>query len=757
MKTRLSLRVRGIVQGVGFRPFIYRLVQAITATGFVFNDDDGVFIEIQADKAELDKFLREIKTKLPPAALISEMVVKDIPIKANETVFIIKPSPPAVERKAYISPDLAICEDCKREILDKDDRRYLYPFTNCTNCGPRFSIVKDIPYDRKNTTMNEFIMCEKCQKEYQNPLDRRFHAQPNACADCGPQYSLLDKNGKAVVVDNKLILQSVHQLLKTGKIVAVKGIGGYHLVCDAYNEQAVQNLRSRKRRFDKALAVMAGSMTAIEKLCTVSAKEKELLQSPAAPIVLLAKKNTYNLAASVAPGNEYLGIMLPYAPIHCLLLENEDVFVMTSANITEEPIAYKNDDALTRLNDIADYFLIHNRIINTRIDDSVVRVINNETAYIRRSRGFAPSPLLCNLNISKKIVFAAGSQLKNTFCFLKDNKAFISHHIGDLANKAANDAYKEAIEHYKNIFSLQPHIAACDMHPEYFSSKYAHKLSLPIIEVQHHHAHIASVLAENEIKDKVIGISLDGTGYGDDGNLWGGEFFVCDCASYERRAHFAYLPLPGGSKAIKEPWRIAVYLLDKLYGEKAAEKAPDLWNMLPDNWPLAVQIAKSSFNTPLSSSAGRLFDAAAAVLGIRSSINYEGQAAIELEQLSAAYRGKVLPYRIKNTAGIYQVDMLETFAALMENNVSVNQKAADFHMTMARAIYDMAAKLQKETGLDKLVLSGGVFQNITLVKLLFELLADKFTIYMNRKVPANDGGLSLGQAVIASNCYKKII
>ncbi|WP_196592966.1 carbamoyltransferase HypF [Pectinatus sottacetonis] len=754
MIKRLAIRVKGIVQGVGFRPFIYRLAYKYGIHGFVFNDGEGVFIEAQGENAKLEQFVAVLKNELPPAAVINELIIRETQLEKDNEEFVIKKSPATKKHETYISPDLAICPDCQQEIRNKNNRRYHYPFTNCTNCGPRFSIVKDIPYDRENTTMKKFVMCEQCQKEYDDPSDRRFHAQPNACGKCGPRYELQDNTGRLITADNETMLRQAHQLIKQGQIIALKGIGGYHLVCDACNKNAVDILRHRKKRFDKALAVMAGSIQAAEKICEISRLEKNLLLSPAAPIVLLKKKKKYNLPEVIAPGTQFLGVMQPYAPIHCLLLQSDDIFVMTSANISEEPIAYLNADAQKRLCSLADYFLIHDRDINMRIDDSVIRVMEKAVFYIRRSRGFAPSPI--KISNSSKEILAVGSQLKNTFCLFKNDKAFLSHHIGDLENKAANDAYKEAIIHYEKIFAIKPQIVACDMHPEYFSTKYAESLNLPLVKVQHHHAHIASVLAENNITTKVIGIALDGTGYGDDGCLWGGEFFICDCKEYKRAGHFSYIPLPGGSMAIKEPWRPAVYVMDTLYGKNAQKQKCGLWGVTPANWQLAVQIARKNFNSPLSSSAGRLFDIAAAILGIRGKINYEGQAAVELEQIAAKSSGKILPYDIKHDNGMYVLDFLPVFKCLVENNRNIAEKAADFHVTMAVAIKEMTERLKELTGINKIVLSGGVCQNKVLLELILELLQTEFIIYINRKVPANDGGLSFGQAAVAANIINDI-
>ena len=745
---RCKIRVTGIVQGVGFRPFVYRLAKENNLTGYVLNDSEGVLIEAQGEK--LDEFIRNIRLLAPPASFVSRIATVDLPFENEETDFVIKPSPQAVERETLISPDLAICADCRREIKDKNDRRYNYAFTNCTNCGPRFSIVCDVPYDRQNTTMQDFIMCGKCQTEYDSPLDRRFHAQPNACADCGPQYRLFGET--EIICDD--VIAKAHDLIKQGAIVAVKGIGGYHLACDAFNAEAVATLRRRKIREDKPFAVMAANMEAIKKLCCVSSREEKLLTSAAAPIVLLHKSEEYNLAQEVAPHNAYLGVMLAYAPVHCLLLHDDDVFIMTSANLSDEPIVYRDEDVFSHLREIADYKLVHNRVINTRVDDSVVRVFRNRQMIIRRSRGFAPAPVNLGRLKSDISVLACGSELKNTFCLTKHGGAFLSQHIGDLENMAVNDAYRESVQLFKRLFDIKPDLIACDMHPEYFSTKYAKEQNLPLVEVQHHHAHIASVLAEHNLAEKVIGVALDGTGYGADGHIWGGEFMVADLTGYERVGHFAYMPLPGGAKAVKEPWRLALYQAYEIYGEQLAGKYLEL---LKNNWQLLVQAAKARLNSPLSSGVGRVFDTVSALLGIRHKINYEGQAAIELERMAYGSTGEILPYEIYVDGGQDILDFKQAYKALydVKQLKGVSYAAQSFHLTMAQAVCDMVKKISRTTGIKTVALSGGVCQNITLMNLIYAQLADKFSVYINEKVPVNDGGISLGQAAVALAQYKK--
>lgn len=745
---RRRIRVRGIVQGVGFRPYIYRLANEHDLTGFVLNDGEGVLIEVQGTKGCLNAFMEDLRLKAPSASHIASVKSRNTAAIRSEQSFIIAPSPKADEREAMISPDLAICDDCRREITDSAGRRYRYPFTNCTNCGPRFSIVEDVPYDRKNTTMKHFAMCGECQAEYDDPADRRFHAQPNACAACGPFYRLFGKKNELHCED---VIEKAHALIKEGYIVAVKGIGGYHLACDARNEDAVSKLRARKVREDKPFAVMAADMQTIKQICAVTPSEEDLLRSSAAPIVLLRKNEHYDLAEQTAPHNDYLGVMLAYAPIHCLLLKSGDVFVMTSANLSDEPIVYRDDES-DRLEAVADYKLVHNRIINTRVDDSVARVFRGRTMMMRRSRGFAPAPVKLPF-ADEKSILACGPELKNTFCLTKHDRAFISQHIGDLENMAVNDSYKQNIELFERLFDIKPQVLVCDMHPEYFSTKYAVQRAkaedLPIVKVQHHHAHIASVLAEHEIKDKVIGVALDGTGYGGDGNIWGGEFMLADMASYERLGHFAYMPLPGGARAVKEPWRLALWQAHKLYGDEIEQFYPEL---LRPGWQLMLKAVQNGFNAPLSSGAGRVFDAVSALLGICCSINYEGQAAIELDRAAQGGCGRVLPYEVKRHDDQYILDFAETYRALYSFKQSgrIADAAMSFHLTAAKAIADILRRISTDTGIYKAVFSGGVCQNVTLMNLLYDELDSEFDLYMNEQVPPNDGGLSFGQAAAAS-------
>jgi len=566
VQTRLSklakIKVWGVVQGVGFRPFVYRLAQEHNLKGWVRNTSGSVEIEVEGDKETLKAFLTNFKAKAPPRAHIEKIETAFYPPKGY-TKFEIRQSLSQERKYQLVSPDIATCEDCKEEIFSPTDRRFHYPFTNCTNCGPRFTIIEDIPYDRPKTTMHEFKMCPECQKEYDDPLNRRFHAQPNACPKCGPSLELVDGDGNLVECSD--IIKTASKLIKTGNILAIRGLGGFQLACDATNKQAVNLLRSRKRRPAKPLAVMITSIEEVRKHCIISNEEQELLQSPECPIVLLKwKRKSSNISPVVASNLKYLGVMLPYTPLHHLLLDEVGVpLVMTSGNLSEEPIAKDNDEALRRLRGIADYFLIHNRDIYARYDDSVYMVENGKSQAIRRARGYAPYPIF--LPFKSKQILACGAELKNTFCLTKDKHAFLSQHIGDMENEETLEHYENTIELYKKLFRIEPEIIAYDMHPEYLSTKYAlqagSEQKLSLIPVQHHHAHIVSCMVENGVEEPVIGIAFDGTGYGTDGTIWGGEFLLADWHNFQRIGHLEYVPLPGGAAAIKKPYRMALSYL----------------------------------------------------------------------------------------------------------------------------------------------------------------------------------------------------
>ena len=743
---RLRIHVKGIVQGVGFRPFVYNLARCLALGGFVLNNSQGVSIEIEGGESNVTAFLHELQNSAPPLAVIDDIFVVEC-VQQGIAGFYIKHSNEQGTNRAWVSPDVGTCIDCQGEIANPDDRRYRYAFTNCTNCGPRYSIIKDVPYDRDATTMADFPMCPSCQAEYDDPNNRRFHAQPNACPVCGPEYRLVSQAGEVAAHD---VFNEVRRLIATGFIVAIKGIGGYHLACDARNEQAVSTLRRRKIREDKPFAVMCGSLEAVGQLCNLSAAEEKQLTGTPGPIVLLAKSKGYDLATSIAPGNAYLGVMLPYSPAHWLLLQPEDIWVMTSANVSDEPIAYDDQDALIRLADIADYFLVNNRDIHQPCDDSVVRVVMDKPYLLRRSRGFTPAPIKLSREIGS--ILAVGGEVKNVFCLTQGQFVFMSPHIGDLENLVTYTAYMASIAHFEKLFALQPQAVAYDLHPDYLATKYALTLPIPQVGVQHHHAHIASVLAEHGLDGKVIGVAFDGTGYGTDGTLWGGEFLVADCLEFVRVGHCQYLPLPGGAKAIKEPWRLAAWVLYNLYGKEFANFDIKLSRNLPKAWPLLMDATTKGINAPLSSSAGRLFDVAAGILGLGSVIHYEGQAAVELELAAQGVHGQLLPYKISQDHSRI-LDFMPTFAALTEavrQGASVNFLAACFHVTVAQAVVEMVHLIRQDTGLKTVALSGGVWQNkILLEKVVGMLQQDGFKVYSNQRVPLNDGGLALGQAIVA--------
>ncbi len=634
-RVRTAIRVEGIVQGVGFRPFVYSLATGLGLTGLVGNDADGVFAEVEGTQAAIDDFVHALRTKAPPLASIDRISAQPM-TAAGGTTFVIVASESSGERRTLVSADTATCADCLAEMDDPADRRYHYPFINCTNCGPRFTIIRDVPYDRPLTTMAAFEMCELCAAEYHDPADRRFHAQPTCCPRCGPRLWLTGPGGDRLTGDP---IAAAAGLLISGKILAIKGLGGYHLAVDATSREAAATLRARKHREDKPFAVLAADLDTAHRLCRLDQTAEQVLQSRRRPIVLLPKRPG-QLAESVAPGNRQLGLMLPYTPLHHLLARAAArPIVLTSGNISDEPIAYTDDDARDRLAPIADAFLGHDRAIHLRADDSVVRPFRGRESVLRRSRGYAPEPVRLR-NISfRRPVLACGAELKNTFCLGKGDRAVISQHIGDLENAATLRSFTEGIEHLGRLFDIEPELIAHDLHPDYLSTKYAIDLadrqpSLELIGIQHHHAHIASCLADNGSTGPVIGVAFDGTGYGTDGTIWGGEFLVGDLTGMRRAAHLATVPLPGGAAAIRQPWRMAAAYLDAAYpdGDRptlSVEQRNDT------QWAAITSMARQGVNSPLTSSAGRLFDAVAAILDVRDRINYEGQAAIELEQLAA--------------------------------------------------------------------------------------------------------------------------
>ncbi len=745
--------VKGIVQGVGFRPFIYRLAKKYGLTGTVSNNALGVEIIAEGDDASLESFTQSINHSPPPLALIDAVEIQSIPVKGRAE-FSIERSNGGDERFTLISPDVAVCDDCLEELFNPPDRRYRYPFINCTNCGPRFTIIQDIPYDRPKTTMSVFPMCPDCEREYHDPGNRRFHAQPNACPVCGPMLTLLDN--KRNKPDAEDILHYTAELLKDGNILAIKGLGGYHLACDAANDNAVTTLRERKRRIEKPFAVMIPDIDWLHKICSPSEDELSFIQSISHPIVLIQRKSNSPVSKHVAPQNNYIGVMLPYTPLHHILLRDAAMpLVMTSANISEEPIAYKDPDAFGRLDTIADYFLVHNREIHMRCDDSVGAILHNRQTMLRRSRGYVPYPIKLHIH-TKQPILAVGGHLKNTFCFLRDDFAFLSHHIGDLENYETLHSFTEGIEHFKNLFSITPEILAYDMHPEYLSTKYALESGIPVkIPVQHHHAHIVSCMTENNLTGETIGVSFDGTGYGSDGSIWGGEFMIATQDRFDRVAHLDYFPLPGGEKAIKEPWRIGYALLHEIFGIE--QKNPDIPFMrsLADRsaLPLLEKMITQKFNSPLTSAAGRLFDGVAAICNLRDTINYEAQAAIEFQMIADEHATGIYNYDIDTT----QTPRIIKWQGIVRNIIedirsgeTTHVISGKFHNTIAHIIADVSERIKKETGLKNIVLSGGVFQNALLLEKAVKYLSQRgMQVFTHSRVPPNDGGLALGQAVVA--------
>ncbi len=750
-----SISVRGVVQGVGFRPFVFQLAKRHNLRGWVRNTSEDVQIAVEGEAKNIEQFAKDLRGQAPPMSHIEGIeVARGTP--KNYNGFEIRKSVTESGKYQLVSPDIATCPDCLKEIFDPKDRRYRYPFTNCTNCGPRFTIIKDIPYDRPNTTMGSFKMCPACRKEYDDPLIRRFHAQPNACPVCGPKLELVDAKGKIVVGDD--VSKKTAELLKEGKIVAVKGLGGFLLACDATNEKTVNRLRQRKNRPAKPLAVMMSDIDEIRRHCELNKAEENLLKSPGSPIVLVKWKSESTITKAVAPGLKHLGVMLPYTPLHHLLLR--DVWlplVMTSGNLSEEPIAKDNDEALRRLGSIADHFLMHNRDIHARYDDSVMIVERDIPRFARRARGYAPYPI--HLPYQSRQILGCGAEEKNTFCLTRDNYAFVSQHIGDMENLETLEHYVNTIGLYKKLFRIEPKIIAYDMHPEYLPTKYGKELAansrLKLFPVQHHHAHIVSCMVDNGVKGSVIGVALDGTGYGTDGNIWGGEFMVADYKGFKRAAHLEYLPLAGGALAIKKPYRTAIGYLTAL-GIELDRNLPLFKEVNKGEIAIIKNQVEKGFNAPLTSSMGRLFDAAAALCGVRGVIEYEAQAAIELEMAAdeAPDEKGVYPFSYEKQADVNIIKVADLLKAMIKdilNDTPQAVVAARFHNTIARMILETCQKIAKESGIKRAALSGGVFQNRLLLRKAVPLLESAgFEVYTHRQVPCNDGGISLGQVVIAN-------
>lgn len=801
----LDIQVKGIVQGVGFRPFVYRTAKKYLIKGWVLNATDGVFIHAEGETKLLDEFVIELSENPPAASKVDEVSLKEVPLEDFESFDIRFSDAGTVEKTTLVSPDLATCDDCAHELFNPNDRRFRYPFINCTNCGPRFTIIEKLPYDRKSTSMKDFPLCPQCAAEYDDPLDRRFHAQPNACFTCGPQVSWREHekglieaplNAASWGADrtkSDAIFARAVELLCAGKVLAVKGLGGFHLVCDGANEAAVRLLRERKRRVGKAFAVMMADVAAVRCVCNVDDVEANILSSTQRPIVLLRKRDDAAFVPQLADGLSELGVMLPYTPMQHLLLHDfmqagaSGMLVMTSGNIHDEPIVIDDDEAYEKLFAVADGFLGHNRAIRARYDDSVVRVIRAGSAgkavqFIRRARGYAPLPLALPSgetvpqHSASFSVFATGPEQKNTFALTRDTEAFVSQHIGDMENAETYDAWLAAKSRYETLFEITPNLVACDQHPEYLTSKWAHDQQLHVVEVRHHHAHIVSVMAEQGLTDAVCGIAFDGTGYGADGTIWGGEVLLSNLTAFERFANFAYVPMPGGAAAVKHPLRMAygaLWAFDLLEHPAAADMLAQLGNSQVD---VCAQMIDRGLNTPLTSSVGRLFDAASALLGVCTEPTYEGEPAILLEavignqqavsstsdETQESVQARYAIGVVKNTAteqstaqdtSVILLDAATTFEALLNDKaagVPVPLIAKRFHDAFVRAVCDVAELVRGLYGISTVALSGGVFMNRYLIEqALSSLEAAGFTVAINRDLPPNDGCISFGQAVVA--------
>jgi hydrogenase maturation protein HypF len=758
MKSK-NIQIKGIVQGVGFRPFVYSLAIEHDLTGWVRNSSAGVEIIANGSKENLLKFTEKLKSNPPPLSKIDEYLESDVNSKIFNS-FSILPSQTIPGEFIPISPDMSTCKDCQNELFDPNNHRYRYPFINCTNCGPRISIINAIPYDRPNTTMLTFKMCDRCMAEYKDPLDRRFHAQPIACPDCGPHVWFSNDNQDSPTREEAI--QKARKFIKLGKIIAIKGLGGFHLSCNALDDQAVAILRQRKKRSDKSFAVMAFDIDSIEKYCHVSESEKQLLQSPQRPIVILERKVEVDLPDLIAPNMHTLGVMLAYTPLHMLLLEPDDGFpdllIMTSGNLSDEPIAYTNTDALKTLGPLSDGFLLHNREINTRVDDSVITEFNDKKYFLRRSRGYAPNAIpLQNRSLD---ILAVGGELKNTFCLTKEKYAFVSHHIGDLKNIETYQSFTKGIDDYHDLFNVKPCLVACDLHPEYLSTKYAHQYSLnknvPLFPIQHHHAHLAACLADNEwdSEEDVIGLCFDGTGYGSDQRVWGGEVLIGGYQKVDRKFHLDYMPLPGGDAAINHPNRIAAAYLRKLK-IPWDDHCPSIQSLTKEEKSIFNQQLITNLNTPLNSSMGRLFDAVASLIGLRHVVNYEAQAAIELEQIADPAITDAYCFEISDDIISFQY-LFKDILKDLSKNIPINIISAKFHNAVGTLALEICNTIKREIHLTHVALSGGVWQNKFLLKKTFQLLTDSgFSVLIHENIPSNDGGISLGQAVIANKQYKQ--
>lgn len=745
--------VKGIVQGVGFRPFIYKNATKNNLKGFVNNTSKGVFIEVEGYEEDITSFIEEIKHKPPVLSKVTDIKIIDKEIEGYTNFKIIE-SKEEEEAITLISPDIAICDDCLRDIRDKNNRRYRYAFTNCTNCGPRFSITKKVPYDRENTTMDVFQMCSECREEYNDPLNRRFHAQPNGCSKCGPRVYICNKEGNEIISNDPI--KDIVKEIKNGKIVAIKGIGGFHLACDAKNKEVINELRKRKKRPRKPLAVMMRGIETVKKYCDVNELEERILLGNKKPILLLDKKRNSLLPKELTNyQNGKLGVMLPYTPVHHILFsEDIDILVMTSANISGEPMVYKNHEAIEKLKGIADFYLMNNRHIYIPIDDSVSRVILGKERVLRNARGYAPKSMEIK---DMAYSIALGANSNNTFAIANNENIFFSNYIGDLANYNTWQHYINSLEHMKGIYKIDPKSYFYDLHPNFYQNELLKEIKTKKIGIQHHHAHIVACMAEHSLEEEVIGIAFDGTGYGIDGKLWGGEFFICDKERFKRLAHLNYVALPGGEGAIREPWKIAISYLYDIFKEDYAAYVPK--HLQEKKHQIITEIIKKDINSPKASSIGRLFDAVAALLGFDAKITFQGEAAIDLENLCCRDDQSFYQYNISLEDGIYIIDckpLIKSVVIEVIDGIDKELIARRFHNTIIKFTIELCEILRKEYNLSSVVLSGGVFQNeILLINIYEELIKKDFKVHIHEQIPANDEGISIGQMIIGNEILKK--
>lgn len=771
---RKYVTVTGIVQGVGFRPFVYKIACDNNLNGWVSNSSRGVYIDVEGRERDILRFIQKLKTSPPKLSKIDEVFIEHREV-VNYKDFKICHSEREENAMTYISPDIGVCEDCLKDIRNSENKRYRYAFTNCTNCGPRFSIIKKLPYDRAVTTMNEFQMCDECYEEYVDPLNRRFHAQPNACKECGPKLGLINNKGERIYCNDEI--KETIKLIKEGKIIAIKGIGGFHLACDGKNEEAIKLLRGRKNRPKKPLELMMKDVETVKKYCHLSEKEESILKDNKRPIVLLNKSNRI-LPANIAPNNKCLGVMLPYTPLHFILFEDDiEVLVMTSANTSGLPIVYENLQALEELRNIADYFLFHNREIYIPVDDSVVRVILDEERIIRSSRGYAPIYIKQK---GIKNILACGSHLKNTFAISKNENIVVSPYIGDMESMETYVNFEKNVEHIRGIYNIRPKIIAYDMHPNYWCREYVEKQNAINIAVQHHHAHIVSCMVENNIKEKVIGIAYDGVGYGTDGQIWGGEFITCDYKAFERIAHLKYVSMPGGDSATKEPWKMAASYIYEAYKNSTSralisnedslitKNCVEDINIIQGNIPKVLKdnniksiigMIKNNVNSPKCSSMGRLFDGVSGMLGFLGKVTFEGEAAILLENMANENEKGSYDYEIKCQDEGYIINTSKIIRGIINDiNSGVNHGIISkrFHNTVIDFTVKMCSILREALNINKVVLSGGVFQNEIILKGIYVELSYKgFEVYTHKSIPCNDSGICLGQIVIANAKFKE--